>query len=230
MLDSYIELRGSGRQHALPREDAVTAQAWTQRPSPRLPAPMLRLVPRRWEVRLWPTDVAMCSIYLSPLLVVLGLSSLLLRKSAFRWWVAGIGLICLAASLGSALPVRGWLYDLLPPMQYFRHAAAFRCFFLLTLALLGAMAARDLQDSADAKNVRRLRSGDSHAGIGHRRLGEPGRGPRHGEAPFQRLWLGHALDLSRPGNLVWMRAMMLHAWWLARAAGSIRLPGRRSPW
>jgi len=213
------ELQGyTDRQHAVPREEAIGAQALDPKALSTFASPYVATAAATGEVRLWPTDLAMCSIYLSPLLVVLGLSAPWLRRSAFGWWVGGMGLICLAASLGTVLPVRGWLYDLLPPMRYFRHAAAFRCFFLLTLVLLGAMAARDFQRSADERNVRRLRrlgllaaalaiiaSATLAVVLGTVKL-------HFKDLGFAVLSIFHVLA-------IWFgcATMMLHAWWLARA-------------
>ena len=163
LLPAYLgflqELRGyTDRQQALPRENAITAQALDPKALATFASPYVAIAATMGSIKLWPTDVAMCSIYLAPLVMVLGVSSLLGRgASLFRWGVASIGLACLAASLGDTLPVRGWLYDLLPPMRYFHHAAAFRLFFIFTLTMLAAMAARDLQDAARQRDVETLR-------------------------------------------------------------------------
>lgn len=49
-----------------------------------------------------------------------------------------LGLLFLGLALGSVLPLRAWLYDLVPPTRTFRHPSLFRIPFLLVLALLAA--------------------------------------------------------------------------------------------
>jgi len=49
-----------------------------------------------------------------------------------------LGLLFLGLALGSVLPLRAWLYDLVPPTRSFRHPSLFRIPFLLVLAVLAA--------------------------------------------------------------------------------------------
>ncbi|MGO8688608.1 MAG: hypothetical protein ACLQLG_03160, partial [Thermoguttaceae bacterium] len=146
----FHEMRGyTDRSRALPREEAISAQALDAKALSTFASPYVAIVGATRPKRLWTTDIAMCSIYLSPVLLLLGLAALWLRpRDAFRWWLAGMGVLCLAAALGDQLPLRGWLYDALPPMRYFRHAAMFRCYYLVTVVVLAIFAGRDLADSA----------------------------------------------------------------------------------
>src|SRR4029077_20603480 len=77
---------------------------------------------------LWPyTDASMVSVYAG--VTVPALATLaLLRRSRDRWrlWLLFLASLSLACALGQALPVRGWLYDWVYPMRFFRHAAMFR--------------------------------------------------------------------------------------------------------
>ena len=95
---------------------------------------------------LWPAaDISVCSIYISPVVAALALLSLVTRRrDAWRWWIAALGCLWLACALGSALPVRGWFYDLLPPTRYFRHSGNLRAYWLFSVAILAALASRDL--------------------------------------------------------------------------------------
>jgi hypothetical protein len=60
-------------------------------------------------------------------------------RSAWRVGLAAVALAFLGAALGSTLPIRAWLYDLVPPTRYFRHAAVFRGGFLFFVIALGAL-------------------------------------------------------------------------------------------
>ena len=144
------ELRGyTDRSKTLSREEAIAVQALDPKALSTFASPYAATAGATLEKRLWTTDVAMCSVYLSPILFVLGLASLWMRpREGFRWWLAGLGLFCLAAALGDHLPLRGWLFDLLPPMRYFRHPAMFRCYYLLTMTVLAVLAGRDLEETA----------------------------------------------------------------------------------
>ena len=144
------EMRGyTDRSGTLAREEAVAAQALDPKALSTFASPYVATAGATWEKRLWTTDIAMCSVYLSPTLFLLGLASLWLRpRDGFRWWLAGLAVFCLAAALGDHLPLRGWLFDALPPMRYFRHAAMFRCYYLATMTALAVLAGRDLEEAA----------------------------------------------------------------------------------
>ena len=42
------------------------------------------------------------------------------------------------------MPIRGWLYDYVPPTRYFRHSSLFRGYTLFAIAILAGLACRDL--------------------------------------------------------------------------------------
>lgn len=95
---------------------------------------------------LWPaTDLSMVSIYAGPIIPTLALFALVRRpRDGWRWWVAGLGMLSLACAMGETLPLRGWLYDWLYPMRFFRHAAIFRLYYLFAICVLALIATRDL--------------------------------------------------------------------------------------
>ena len=150
------ELRGySDRSDAVPRSEAVSADALAPKALSTFASPYLAVAGTQRDNRLWYTDIAMCSIYLSPILVIMALAALWMRpRDAFRWWLAGVGLLCLAAAVGGTFPLRGWLYDALPPMRYFRHSAMFRCYYVLTVVVLAILAGRDLKDAVTERATR----------------------------------------------------------------------------
>ena len=91
-----------------------------------------------------PADPSMLPAYSGSVLPVLALFGLWQgrRSRGWTWAVAGVGLLCLGVSLGASLPLRGWLYDLLPPTRFFRHPTMFRGFFILAVAMLAAEGTR----------------------------------------------------------------------------------------
>lgn len=99
----------------------------------------------------WPqVDIAYMPVYAGSAMLVF--AAFALWQSRSRWWTGVLlatGLLFLGFALGGTLPLRAWLYDLVPPTRYFRHAPVFRGFALMALALLaaqgGALAAARLR-------------------------------------------------------------------------------------
>ncbi len=92
----------------------------------------------------WPeTDVSMTSIYTGAASLVLAIFGLR-RRSGWSWWLALMAAFALCCALGSQLPLRGWLYDFVPPTRYFRNPALFRAYVILMVGILAALATRDL--------------------------------------------------------------------------------------
>lgn len=145
------ETRGySDRSGPLPRELAINDNALHPLALGTAASPYLAILGAMQKPRLWPTDVSTCSVYLCPVLLGLALTGLLNRpRDGFRWFLACVALLCLGCALGGVLPLRGWLYDLLPPMRYFRHAGIFRCYTLFTVAVMALLATRDLAEESD---------------------------------------------------------------------------------
>ncbi len=97
---------------------------------------------------LWPaTDLSMVNIYAGAILPALSLLALIRRPGdRWRWWLACLGVLSLGCAMGETLPLRGWLYDWLYPMRFFRHAAIFRLYYLFAIGVLALIATRDLAD------------------------------------------------------------------------------------
>jgi hypothetical protein len=145
-----IEGRGySDRAGALPRDVAVNSNALHPASLATLASPAACVQVAASSRPLWETDCSMASLYVSPLLLVLacaiGQGSC---EREFRWYLVGLAGLYLATALGGWLPVRGWLYDLVPPARYFRCSALFRCQAIFTLIVLALFAGRDLADPA----------------------------------------------------------------------------------
>lgn len=97
--------------------------------------------------KLWPTsDIALTNVYLGPIITVFALVAIVNRpRSAWRWWILVVAVFFLACAVGKQLPLRGWLYDYIPPTRYFRNSALFRAYTMFCAALLAILAAKDLQ-------------------------------------------------------------------------------------
>ena len=99
------------------------------------------------DAQLWPgTDLSMCSIYSGAVVTVLALLSILARpRDRWRWWLATLAGLSLACALGGFLPLRGWLYDWIYPMRFFRHPALFGFYFVFTISAMALIGIRDVQ-------------------------------------------------------------------------------------
>jgi hypothetical protein len=142
-----IETRGySQRCDKLPRELAIGSNALQPGALATFASPYFAATKFTTHPELWPeTDPSTCSIYLFPGVLALAAASLSFqRRKRFHWYLACLAVFFLLSAMGSALPLRGWLYDLLPPMRFFRHAGIFRCFSMITLLLLALLAGCDL--------------------------------------------------------------------------------------
>ena len=150
---SYIaffrDARGySDRVGVRSRQEALENQAFHPGALATFASPYLSVLqlynPRLWQI----TDVSLSSIYLGASIPILGLLALAARpRSLWRWWIAGIGLFFLLSAMGEYVPLRGWLYDFVPPTRYFRAAALFRMYAMFSMALLALFGARDLKGS-----------------------------------------------------------------------------------
>jgi hypothetical protein len=149
-----IEGRGySHRAGALPFDVAVGSNALHPLALITLTSPGLALADTVYEY----TDISMRSLYVGPVVLVLAGIALVARRQYFRWLLLATGLLFLTAALGQSLPVRGWLYDWVPPTRLFRNAAMFRAYLMLALALLAVFGASDIQAMLDT-GARRSRS------------------------------------------------------------------------
>jgi hypothetical protein len=141
-----ILLDGKGftdRAGALPRELVVASNALHPRALVTIFSPYLATLP---PPRVWPyTDLSSCSLYLGVVPLLLAVHALYARpRSGLRWWLLGLGLLFLAIAIGRALPVRGWLYDLVLPTRYVRHASISRLGTVFCFTVLACLGARDL--------------------------------------------------------------------------------------
>jgi hypothetical protein len=103
---------------------------------------------------LWPaTDVSMVNIYAGSIIPSFALFAIIrYPRDAWRWWLACLAGLSLACALGETLPLRGWLYDWVYPMRFFRHSAIFRLYYIFSICVLALIATGDL--AADLREAR----------------------------------------------------------------------------
>ncbi len=143
-----------------PRDVAVTSDSLAPGALATLASPYL--LELKLENRgMWPrTDVTMSSLYCGAATAVLALFALAGGKiSRFRLGILALAALSTALALGGATPLRGWLYDLIPPTRYFRHAALFRVYAMFSLVVLAVCGSIDLRHALardDRDALRRL--------------------------------------------------------------------------
>ena len=86
------------------------------------------------------TDLSMSNAYFGLMTLVFFLTGLMIRRTKLVNLFLAWGLFCLAASAGSALPVREFLYHYVPFMNLFRFPALFRIFFILSFIIVAGFA------------------------------------------------------------------------------------------
>ena len=119
-----------------------------------LASPYLYLLKLPDHRTIWPeTDISMTNIYMGVLVTVLAVAALA-RPSRWRLWLAALAIFFGCCAVGSHLPVRGWLYDLVPPTRYFRMPSLFRMYVVLVTGALASYAARDLDWDWRTRRVR----------------------------------------------------------------------------
>ena len=151
-----VEGRGfSDRADPLSRDEAVGANALGPLALTTIFSPYLGSLPPR---TLWPdTDMSSASVYMGAAVLWLATVSLVARpRERWRWWLLGVAMLAIGLALGPSLPLRGWLYDWLPPTRYFRHPSLFRAYTIFYLTTLALLATSDL-GSTPVDGVRRWR-------------------------------------------------------------------------
>ena len=113
-------------------------------------------------------DVSMRPIYFGAALPVLAAFAACRRRAGWRTWtILALGLLCLGVAMGTTLPFRAWLYDLVPPTRFFRHPAMVRGLFILAVAMLAAKGTGQVETVLAEPDARRgLRRLAVIAGVG----------------------------------------------------------------
>ena len=143
MADAY---GFSDRIGPRPRQEAISSNMLAAGALSTFASPYLANL--NWPPKgLWPeTDISMTSVYAGAASLMLALFGWR-RKSGWRWWLVLMGAFFACCALGSQLPLRGWLYDLVLPTRYFRGSALCRGYVVFLVGILAALAARDLAEA-----------------------------------------------------------------------------------
>lgn len=133
----------STRTVALARDYVLSSNSLDPRGLVTMVSPYLASLPTGV---LWPaTDISSVDCYFGVLPLFFALTALVCRpRDAWRWWLLGMAFFFFSLAVGQALPMRGWLYDLVPPTRFFRHASSFRLPAVFALVLLALEGAKDL--------------------------------------------------------------------------------------
>jgi hypothetical protein len=141
------ELHGyAERATALSREEVLGNNPLEPAALLALTSPLPALLNFHSPRPLWTANLSMVTLYLCPILSCMGLAGLAGGcDRRWRWFVALLGLLCLACAMSTVLPLRGWLYDFLPPTRFFRYSGLFRCHALFSLVVLALLGSCDLE-------------------------------------------------------------------------------------
>ena len=145
----------NARTGPLNREVAILSNALDPGALSTLSSPYLAALKAKNQLygsgQMWPaTDLSMCSIYSGVVVTAFAMLALLTRpRDRWRWWLILLAALSVSCSLGGALPLRGWLYDWVYPMRFFRHSAIFGFYFVFTLCALALIGFRDFQASIE---------------------------------------------------------------------------------
>ncbi len=139
------------------REMALSSNALAPGAMATFSSPWLTQVQLQSSNRIWEdNDVSSCSVYVGSVIPFFALIGLISKpRDRWRWWLAAMVGLMLAVAVGDRLPLRGWLYDLLPPYRFFRHSSMFRGYALFFLALLALEGTRDWAGLRDQRVRRR---------------------------------------------------------------------------
>ena len=141
------ETRGySLRANSLDRQFSVSSGVLPPAAYATLISPYLYQLNSPDHRTLWrETDISMVNVYIGVPTLVLALAALS-RPSRWRFWLFLVAVFFGCCAVGNHLPVRGWLYDWVPPTRYFRMPSLFRMYVILIAGGLAAYATRDLEE------------------------------------------------------------------------------------
>lgn len=167
LLPTYVSFfyEGAGvhvRRDPLPRDVAVDSNALDPGALVTSVSPhFASLKFHRTSPPLWrQTDVSSVSVYTGASVLVLAFAALALApRMKWHWFLAALALIWIGIAVGSVLPLRGWLYDWVYPMRFFRHSVLFRLYFAFTVTVLALLGAARAASSVTTSPALRRRCG-----------------------------------------------------------------------
>ena len=133
------------RTNGLDRNRVLTEEVLPPQALGTVASPSLYLL--NWPPKgIWPkSDISMSNIYMGSLVVLLAAIALA-KGGRWRFWLLFVIVFFFACSVGDHLPIRGWLYDLVPPTRFFRNSSLFSAYGILTCCVLAALGARDINE------------------------------------------------------------------------------------
>lgn len=96
------------------------------------------------------TDSTMNNLYVGLLSLLFIVPALIMYPSRFKWVLVFVSVFFLLVAMGGSTPMRGWLYDYVPLMKLFRHAAIFRFITAMSLVVLAALSFEDILGTDNA--------------------------------------------------------------------------------
>ena len=98
------------------------------------------------EHPIWPaSDISMSNIYFGVAVAALAVIAFS-KRSKWRFWLGLVAVSFFSCSVGDHLPVRGWVYDFVPPTRFFRFPSLFAAYGTFACDVLAALATRDLSE------------------------------------------------------------------------------------
>jgi hypothetical protein len=99
-------------------------------------------------------------------LALAGLALTSKTERRWRWSLAVVAILFLGFTLGTTLPFRGWLYDVVYPTRYFRHPNMFRGYVIMAVLVLASLATAQISKlqgnrPKGDKSLRRLAIGSA---------------------------------------------------------------------
>ncbi len=121
--------------------------------SPRSAISFLMPFPTVMNQNYFDTDISMANAYFGILIFILFIYSFFRKKSKTEIVFLGIGIFCLAASMGKYLYVRQFLYDYVPLMNLFRFPSIFRIFFIICFIICAGYTLQSIEKNFNKKKL-----------------------------------------------------------------------------
>ena len=150
-LGFFIEGKGvTSRTDALPRQQVINSSAIPPRSLAGIASPdvAIAMLTRESSQNPTPPHSMRVTVYTGAATLLLAVIALTLApRNLWRWYLLTLGILSLLAALGPATPLRGWLYDWIPPTRFFRFSSMFRAYWMVSLTVLALLGASSLKAS-----------------------------------------------------------------------------------
>ncbi|MGI6321567.1 MAG: YfhO family protein [Bacteroidales bacterium] len=99
-------------------------------------APLSVHIPNTWDV--FGTDLSMINAYFGLIVLIFAIVALLKIKDKKVYYLFVLALLFILTAMGVYTGIRGFLFDYIPLMNYFRFPSIFRLFFILFMVIISA--------------------------------------------------------------------------------------------